>query len=112
MRTIHRSLVLGGLWSLEWAWHIAETNLSCVRSSGICMPNLNDLACIVSEISAFIRPPIVSEISAFIRTDDGSEPLPFACYILFYGVGKASFCLIHTFSIYSIPFYFTSNGYN
>jgi len=46
---------LGGLWELEWAWHIAETNLSCVRSSGICMPNLNRLDLIVSEISAFIR---------------------------------------------------------
>jgi len=46
---------LGGLWALEWAWHIAEINLRCVRSSGICMPNLNSLALIVSEISAFIR---------------------------------------------------------
>jgi len=53
MRTIHFSkkfyssiktvgaTVLGGLWALEWAWHIAETNLRCVRSSGICRPNLN-----------------------------------------------------------------------
>jgi len=31
--------VLSGLWALEWAWHIAETNLRCVRSSGICMLN-------------------------------------------------------------------------
>jgi len=46
---------LGGLWALEWAWHCAETNLRCVRSSGICTPNLNSLALIVSEISAFIR---------------------------------------------------------
>jgi len=46
---------LGGLWSLEWARHIAETNLRCVRSSGICMPNLDSLALILSEISAFIR---------------------------------------------------------
>jgi len=46
---------LGGLWAYEWAWHIAETNLRCVRSSGICTPNLNSLAPIVSEISAFIR---------------------------------------------------------
>jgi len=30
---------LGGLWALEWAWHAAETNLRCVRSLGICMPN-------------------------------------------------------------------------
>jgi len=28
--------VLGGLWALEWAWHSAETNWRCVRSSGIC----------------------------------------------------------------------------
>jgi len=42
-------------WALEWASHIAETNLRCVRSSRICMPNPNSLAYIVSEISAFIR---------------------------------------------------------
>jgi len=48
MRTIHfsqnfyssnktvRATVLGGLWALEWAWHFAETNLRCVRSSEIC----------------------------------------------------------------------------
>jgi len=39
---------LGGLWALEWAWHIAETNLRCVRSSGVCTQNLNRLAPIVS----------------------------------------------------------------
>jgi len=32
-----------------------ETNLRCVSSSGICTANLNSLAPIVSEISAFIR---------------------------------------------------------
>jgi len=47
---------VGGLWALGWAWHSTETNLRCVRSSGICTPNLNSLAPIVSEISAFIRP--------------------------------------------------------
>jgi len=36
--------VLGGLWALEWAWHIAETNLRCVRSYGICSANRNSLA--------------------------------------------------------------------
>jgi len=46
---------LVGFWALEWAWNIAETNLCCVRSSGICKPNLNTLALIVYEISAFIR---------------------------------------------------------
>jgi len=47
--------VLCGLWALEWSWHSTETNLRCVRSSGICTPNLNSLALIVAEISAFIR---------------------------------------------------------
>jgi len=66
-----------------------------------------------------------SEISAFIRTDGktvmarstrlviliknirvnmyfmGSETLPSACY--FYGVGNASFCLLHTFDSASDP---------
>jgi len=28
---------LGGLWALEWVWQIAETNLRCIRSSGMCM---------------------------------------------------------------------------
>jgi len=46
---------LGGLWALEWAWHSTETNLRCVRTSGIRTPSLNSLAPIVSEISAFIR---------------------------------------------------------
>jgi len=46
---------LVGLWALEWAWHNAETNLRCAEISGICMPNPNIVACIVSEISAFIR---------------------------------------------------------
>jgi len=50
---------LGGLWALEWAlewaWHSAETNLRCAGISGICMPNPSIVACIVSEISAFIR---------------------------------------------------------
>jgi len=46
---------LGAFWALEWAWHAAETNLRCVRSSGVYTPYLNSLALIVSEISAFIR---------------------------------------------------------
>jgi len=28
---------LGGLWALEWAWHIAETSVRCEGISGICM---------------------------------------------------------------------------
>jgi len=47
--------VLGGLWALDWAWRTDETNLRCEGISGICMPNLSIVACIVSEISAFIR---------------------------------------------------------
>jgi len=49
------ALVWGGLWALEWAWHSAETNLRCTGISGMCMPNPSIVACIVSEISAFIR---------------------------------------------------------
>jgi len=26
---------LGGLWALEWAWHIRLTNLRCVQGYGI-----------------------------------------------------------------------------
>jgi len=26
---------LGGLWALEWAWHIRVTNLCCVQGYGI-----------------------------------------------------------------------------
>jgi len=32
MKTVGAT-VLGGLWALEWAWHIAETNLRCVREA-------------------------------------------------------------------------------
>jgi len=42
--------VLGGLWASEWAWHPAESNLHCARSSGICTPNFNSLALLVSDI--------------------------------------------------------------
>jgi len=60
---------LGGLCALEWAWQSTETNLRCVRSSGLCMPNLNSLALIVSTPNLNSLAPIVSAISAFIRTD-------------------------------------------
>jgi len=43
--------VFGGLWALEWAWHAAETNLRCVRSSDICMPYPNSLALIFRDLS-------------------------------------------------------------
>jgi len=46
---------LGGLWALEWAWHIFETNLRCAGVSGICIFNPSIVSPIVSEISAFIR---------------------------------------------------------
>jgi len=35
MKTVGAT-VLGGLWALEWAPQSTETNLRCVRSSGIC----------------------------------------------------------------------------
>jgi len=54
MKTVGAT-VLGGLWALEWARHSAETNLRCVRSSGICTPSLNSLALIVPDILAIIR---------------------------------------------------------
>jgi len=79
MRTIHFSYifyssiktveatVLAGLCALEWAWHSTETNLRCVRSSG--KPNLNSLALIASEISAFIR----TDRQTDRRSDDQSD---------------------------------------
>jgi len=90
---------LDGLWALEW--DITETNLRCVRGSGICMRNLNSLALIVSEISAFIR--TACQIDSASDPDQeyiyfmGSETLPSACYILSDESG--------------ITFYSTSNGY-
>jgi len=42
---------LSGLWALEWAWHPADTNLRCVKSSGICMPNRNSLALFFQDLS-------------------------------------------------------------
>jgi len=58
-----------------------ETNLRCVRSSGICTPNLllkqtcaaqeaQESACQPNSLA-----PIVSEISAFIRTDGQTDIL-------------------------------------
>jgi len=67
MRTIHFShnfdssiktvgaTVFGGLWALELAWDIAETNLRCAGISGTCMPIPSIVPLIVSEISVFIR---------------------------------------------------------
>jgi len=82
---------LGGLWASKWAWHAAETNLRCARSLGICMANLDSLALIVSEISAFIltdgqtgmaRSTRLVILIKSINTSWGSETLPSACYIL------------------------------
>jgi len=95
--------VLGGLWAVEWAWYIAETNLRCVRSSGICMPSLNSLALIVSEISTDGQTDMARSTRLLILIKNiyvyfmGSETLSSACYIL----SDES----------SIPFYSTSNGY-
>jgi len=85
----------GGLWALKWAWHIAETNLRCVRSSGICMQNLNSLALKVSEISAFIRAD---------RQTDMARSTRLVILIIFFCYMFSDEC--------SIPFYSTSNGYN
>jgi len=67
---------------LEWAWHPAETNLRCVRTSGICMPSLNGLALIVSE-KAFIRTDGQMDMARSTSDPDeeyiyfmGSESLP------------------------------------
>jgi len=60
--------VLGGLWALEWAWHIAETNLRCAGISGICMPNPSIVAPMVSEISA-----IRTDGHTDIRTDSQTD---------------------------------------
>jgi len=75
---------LSGLWALEWAWHVAETNLRCVRSSGVCTPNLNSLALIVSEISAFIRTDGQTDMARSTRLVILIKNI----YIL-YGVGNA-----------------------
>jgi len=66
------------------------------------MPNASIVTIIVSEISAFIRTD--GKIDSASGPDQeyihfmGSETLPSACYILF--------------DESSIPFYFSSNGYN
>jgi len=90
---------LGGLWALECAWHISETNLRCAGISAICMPNPSIVAFIVSEISALIR----TEEQTDRRIDSTSNPDqeytlngPTRCYILS--------------DVSRIPFYSTSNG--
>jgi len=80
---------LGGLWALEWAWHPAETNLRCARSSEICMPNPNSLAFIVFEISAFIQTDEQTDMARSTRL------VILHIYPLYipYGVGNSAFCL-------------------
>jgi len=85
---------LGGLWALEWTWHDAETNLRCVRSSGICTPNRNSLALIVSEISAFIR-------------TDGQTNMTRSTRLYFIGSGPPACYILSDES--SIPFYYNYN---
>jgi len=90
IKTVGATL-LCGVWALEWAWHSAETNLRCAGISGICIPNPNIVACIVSEISAFIR-------------TNGQEDMARSTWLvimikniyILYGVGNASFCQLHT----------------
>jgi len=54
---------LGGL----WAWHAGETNLRCVRSSGICMPNPNSLALSYRDLS--VQPDGQTDGQSDRRTD-------------------------------------------
>jgi len=89
--------------ALEWTWHSAETNLRCVRSSGICMPNLNSLDLIVSEISVFIR----TDIQTDKRTDGHGEidlaSEPDQEYIYLWGPSACNILYDES----SIPFYST-----
>jgi len=77
--------------------------MRCAGISKICMPNPSIVACVVSEMSAFIRTDGHGYIDLASDPDQeyiyfvGSETLPYACYIL----SDES----------SIPFYSTSNGY-
>jgi len=64
---------LGGLWALAWAWHSAETSLRCAGISGTSVPYPSIVAC------------IVSEISGFIRTDGQTVSIPDQEYIHFMG---------------------------
>jgi len=83
---------LGSLWAREWACHAAETNLRCVRSLGICMPNLNSQALIdlsvhpdgqTDEKTDMARSTrLVIQIKDVCIYFMGSETLPSACYIL------------------------------
>jgi len=84
---------------------VGVASCCCAGISGICMPNPSIVAPIVSEISAFMKDRRTAcQIDSARGPDQeyiyfmGSETLPSACYIL----SDES----------SIPFYFTSNGYN
>jgi len=65
------------------------------------MPNPNRLALIVSEISAFIRTDRQTDLSVYL---DGQTDMARSTRLVIlvkniytYGVGNASFCLVHTF---------------
>jgi len=83
---------LGGLWALKWAWHIAETNLRCVRSSGICTPN--SLA-----LRSFRDLSVYPDGQTDGQTDmaRSTRLVILIKSIYTYGVGNASFGLLHTF---------------
>jgi len=129
------------LW-LEWAWHSAEANLRSQKAQEsacqICsssMPNLNSLAFVVSEISAFIRTEFPRSQRSYGQTDgktDGHGKIdstsdqecdstinPDQEYIYFTGSETLpSACNRPTNLVYpfthdesSITFYSTSNGY-
>jgi len=65
-----------------------------LRCAGICMPNPNIVAFIVSEISAFLRTAGHDYINSASHPDQG-------CIYLLYKVGNASVYLLHTFLLYA-----------
>jgi len=102
------------LWASEWAWRRAETNLHCVRSSGIC----NQIP-----ISAFIRTDRRSDGQTDMARSTRVVILIKSIYTLW---GRKRFILpvtycptnlVYPFTLFcilsdepSIPFYSTSNG--
>jgi len=62
---------LGGLWALEWVWHIAETNLRCAEISGIYMPNPSIVAPIAFASKKVIVVLFIS--STFKLSDQASK---------------------------------------
>jgi len=105
-----RATVLGGLWALEWACHSAETNLRCAGISGICTPSPRIVACIVSEILAFMR----TDGQTDGRTDGQTDMVLILILIknIYTLWGRKRFLLPVTyFPTNLVYFYSTSNRY-